>query len=259
MNVIEIREFKKIYKKGIIAVDNLSIKVKMGTFFGFIGPNGAGKTTTVNFMAGLLKQDRGELFLFGERIKYDSYEYKRRIGFVLEKPLYFEKLTGEEYLYFTGKMQDIDKKIIVSRSDELLNFFELSDNKDRLIETYSSGMKKKISLAAALIHDPDILILDEPFEGIDAVSSRVISENLKLMVKRKKTIFLTSHILEIVEKLCDEVAIINKGKLVFQSSIEFIREKVAGERTKKAFSALEELFQTLIIPDKRRKTLSWLE
>lgn len=258
MNVIEINHYTKIYKRKIVAVDDLTMNVREGSFFGFIGPNGAGKTTTVNYLAGLLKKNKGELHFFGDHITDDSYEYKRKIGFVLEMPLYFKKLKGEEYLHFVGQMYDLEKRIVVSRTKELFELLELSEKKDELIETYSAGMKKKISLAAAIIHDPELLVLDEPFEGIDPVSSKIIRDNLKLMVKNGKTIFLTSHILEIVEKLCNEIAIINKGKLIFQDSTVSIRGKMKSDKNGK-FLGLEDLFHRLVVPDNNKHILSWLE
>lgn len=258
MNVIEIEHFTKIYKRSIVAVDDLTMNIREGSFFGFIGPNGAGKTTTVNYLSGLLKKTKGELYLFSEFIREHSYEYKRKIGFVLEIPLYFEKLTGEEYLQFVGQMYGMGKRIVISRTKELFEFLELSEKKNYLIDTYSAGMKKKISLAAGMIHDPELLILDEPFKGIDPVSSKIIRDNLKLMVKKGKTIFMTSHILEIVERLCDEFAIIDKGKLIFQGSTESIRKKFEDYKDSKS-SGLEDLFRHLVTPDNDKHILSWLE
>ena len=259
MNIVEIVDFTKTYKKKMIAVNNLTLRVKQGSFFGFVGPNGAGKTTTVHFIASLLKQSRGELLLFGDKITDDSFEHKRRMGFVLEKPLYIEKLTGQEYLHFVGQMYDLDKNTTEIRTTELLDILELTEKKNVYIETYSAGMKKKISLAAAMIHDPDLLILDEPFEGVDPVSSRIIRENLKLMVKKGKTIFLTSHILEVVEKLCDEIAIINKGRLIFQDSTKSIREKFKNKTGGETYAGLEDLFHHLVMSGKEKEKLSWLE
>ena len=212
----------------------------------------------MHYIASLLKADRGELFLLGEKIDTNSYKHRGHIGFVLEKPLYFEKLTGEDYLHFIGQMYDLDKCTAEERTTELLGFLDLTDKKDKLIETYSAGMKKKISLAAAMIHDPQLLVLDEPFEGIDAISSKKIRENLKLMVKKGKTVVLTSHILEIVEKLCDEIAIINKGKLVFQAPTKSIRKKLKDKIGGKTFSGLEDLFFHLTAPDGEVEELTWL-
>ena len=259
MNIIQIKNYSKIYKKNVVAVEDLNLNVMKGSFFGFIGPNGAGKTTTINFIAGLLKATKGELYLFDDWINNNSYKYKKKIGFVLEKPLFFEKLTANEYLTFVGQMYEMEIEVIKSRIKELFNFFELTEKKDKLIETYSAGMKKKVSLAAALIHDPELLILDEPFEGIDPVSSRLIKDNLKAMVKKGKTVFMTSHILDIVEKLCDNIAIINKGKLIFQGATDSIKEKYKDEKNKETFTDLEDYFNHLVGSERKTDKLSWLE
>ncbi len=258
MYAIEIKGFTKIYKNKVKAVDNLDLNVPMGSFFGFVGPNGAGKSTTVNFIAGLIRKTNGALKIMGEEIVEDNYEYKRKIGFVLEKPFYIDRLTAKEYLHFAGRMLGLDKNTTEERTEELIEFFDLPADK-KLIEKFSAGMKKKVSLAAALIHDPEILILDEPFEGIDAVSSETIRSMLTKMVEKGKTIFLTSHILEIVEKLCSEVAIIDKGKVIFQSPIEDIRERFKDDDLKKRYSSLEQLFLSLVSGSEKKDTLSWLE
>ena len=149
--------------------------------------------------------------------------------------------------------------MVSERSNELLRIFKLADDKDKLIEEYSAGMKKKISLAAALIHDPDLLILDEPFEGIDALSSRVIRDNLKAMVEKGRTVFLTSHVLEIVEKLCERVAIINRGKLVFETDVSSIRERFKDREKQKKYDGLEDLFLSLVSGGEETDKFSWLE
>jgi ABC-2 type transport system ATP-binding protein len=256
MNVIEIKNYTKIYKTGISAVENLNLNLKKGCFFGFVGPNGAGKTTTVNFIAGLIKPTGGELCLFGNRIKNSDYSYKRRMGVVLHKPFFLKKLTGEEYLRFVGQMNGLDNNIIRHRIKEILDFFELSVNNKKHIDTYSTGMQKKISLAAALIHDPELLILDEPFEGIDATSFKRIRDTLQVMVGRGKTIFLTSHILDTVEKLCDEIGIIHEGRLVFRGTLAGIKKIYKDKSKQETFSSLEELFHHLV-PRKEVK-LSWI-
>ena len=258
MNAIEIEQFTKIYKGKVKAVDRLDLNVRAGSFFGFVGPNGAGKSTTVNFIAGLIRRNSGTLRILGEEINDDSYEYKRKVGFVLEKPFYIEKLTAREYLTFAGRMFGLEEGLAKKRTEELVEFFELPKDK-KTIEKYSTGMKKKVSLAAALIHDPEILILDEPFEGIDAVSSELIRSMLGRMVEKGKTIFLTSHILEIVEKLCSEVAIIDKGRIILQSPIEEIRARFKDEELKRNYSSLEQLFLSLVSGDEKKDSLSWLE
>ncbi|MCK4645614.1 MAG: ABC transporter ATP-binding protein [Candidatus Aminicenantes bacterium] len=254
MNAIELINLQKEFKKEAV-VKNLNLNVRKGAFFGFLGPNGAGKTVTINMMVGLLKPTSGKINLLGFDIDKDEIEHKRKIGIVLDRPLFFERLTGKEYLHFVGRMYDLEKRTVESRTEELLEFFKLQGKKNKFLETYSAGMKRKISLAATLIHNPDLLILDEPFESIDAATSRLIRNNLELMVEKGATIFLTSHILEIVEKLCSEIAIINIGELIFKSSAEEIRNEIIKE----GYSDLEDLFLNLVVPDKEKESLSWLE
>ncbi|HMA77431.1 MAG TPA: ABC transporter ATP-binding protein [Candidatus Krumholzibacteriaceae bacterium] len=259
MYAIEIEHFSKKYKKGQIAVNNLSMKVAEGTFFGFVGPNGAGKTTTVNYIADLISKTEGHLKLFGEEIREGDYEHKRRIGFVLEKPFYLKKLKAAEYLRFVGRMQNMEDKLVKERIEELLKVLKLSEHRDKLIEEFSAGMKKKTSLAAALIHDPDLLILDEPFEGIDALSSKIISDNLKAMVEKGKTVFLTSHVLEIVEKLCERVAIINRGELIFETEVSSIRERFKDREKVEKYEGLEDLFLSIVAGEEKTDRFSWLK
>jgi len=259
MYAIEIKGFTKKYRRNTEpAVDNISLRVPEGAFYGFVGPNGAGKSTTVNYIADLISKTEGNLKLFGREINEGDYEYKRRIGFVLEKPFYIKKLKAEEYLNFVGKMHDLEDDVLSRRIEELLHVFKLQDDRDKLIEEYSAGMKKKTSLAAALIHDPDLLILDEPFEGIDALSSRVIKDNLKTMVEKGRTIFMTSHVLEIVERLCGRVAIINKGKLVFEAEVSSIREMFKDKEKQEKYKGLEDLFLSLVSDDEESTKFSWL-
>jgi len=258
VNIIEIDGFTKVYKKKVKAVDELTLNIPQGSFFGLLGPNGAGKTTTVNYIAGLIRPTSGKLKIFNEEITENSYLHKAKMGFVLEQPLYIEKFTGYEYINFAGQMYGLDKKKSKSRSEELLNFMGLYEKRDETIESYSAGMKKKISLSAALIHNPSILILDEPFEGIDPVSSVNIREILVQMVHNNVTIILTSHVLDIVEKLCDEFAIIDKGKLVFQGRIADIHNTGKTQDGNENYKNLEDLFCTLVGKPAEKNTLSWL-
>ncbi|MGB9765634.1 MAG: ABC transporter ATP-binding protein [Candidatus Saccharicenans sp.] len=254
MNALELIDLRKEFKE-TIAIDNLNLKIRKGIFFGFLGPNGAGKTTTIMIIAGLLKPTSGMVRILGLDIEKDEFEYKRHIGIVLDRPLYFEKLTGKEYLSFVGIMYRLEKQLVKNRTEELLSYLEIEEKKDDLIESYSAGMKKKISLGAAIIHNPDLLILDEPFEGIDPISAKSITNALKSMVCKGTTVFMTSHNLELVEKLCDEVAIINKGKLIFQSSVEKFREEIK----KGGQSNLENLYIELLAGENEKRSLSWLE
>ncbi len=254
---IEIAGFTKKYRRDAAAVDNIDLSVKSGSFFGFIGPNGAGKTTTVHYIAGLIRKTEGSLKMFGEDAGGDNQDYKGKTGFVLEKPFYIDKLTAKEYLSFIGRMYGIEKETAFARTEELLNFFQL-DNGKKHIENFSAGMKKKVSLAAALINDPQLLILDEPFEGIDPPAARQIKDQLLLMVKKGRTVFLTSHILDIVEALCGEVAIINKGRIAFQGDTEGIRERLKDRASGEKYAGLEDLFLTLVSEEKEASGLSWL-
>jgi len=255
MNAIEIREFSKSYKTNR-AVDHLDLQVPCGSFFGFVGPNGAGKSTVVHFIAGLLRPDRGELELFGDRITPEQTGYKQRLGFVLEKPFYVERLTAREYLCFVGRMYRLETAVIEKRSDELLRLFELEKDQHKWIETHSTGMKKKISLAAALIHDPDLLVLDEPFDGVDAVAAVRIRENLQRLVKRGKTVFLTSNHLDLVARLCDRVAIINRGKLIVCTEMATLERQLQRDDHSSDLD-FERYFLSLVETPAHSIPLSW--
>jgi ABC-2 type transport system ATP-binding protein len=190
-----------------------------------------------------------------------SFEYKRHIGFVLERPTYFEKLSGMEYLEFAGAMYDIGEGDIRTRAQELLEYFDLSEKRSALIETYSNGMKKKISLAAAMIHHPQLLILDEPLEGMDPVSAVRTKEVLLDLKIRGTSVIIASHQLDSVEILCDEIAIIDKGKNIFQSTIAGVRDIVRNEGTQERYGSLEAFFVDIIGNHgnhSHSSTISWL-
>jgi ABC-2 type transport system ATP-binding protein len=258
MNALELGTLTKRYGRGVKALDRLSLNVPQGVIFGFLGLNGAGKTTTINILAGFLKKDRGTIRLFGKEIQEGEYEYKRELGFVLDRALYFEQMTGREYLEFVGEMYDVPRQAAIGRVDELLEFLDLQEKADDLIGTYSTGMKKKTSLAAAIIHKPRLVVLDEPLEGIDALSSSEIKELLKLMAKRGTTVFMTSHVLDTVEKICDEMAIIDRGRLVLQCEREKVRGMVKQFIQGEHVSNLEQLFVGLVGRKTKKDTLSWL-
>ncbi|MCX6902568.1 MAG: ABC transporter ATP-binding protein [Verrucomicrobia bacterium] len=234
------------------AVDGLDLRVEEGTFYGFLGPNGAGKSTTIKMLTGLLAPSGGTMSILGEDLaKPDrAREVKRRVGVVPEGLALFDNLTGREYLTFIGRMYLLPAATVRERCQELLQMMELDQEEKKLTLEYSHGMKKKLALAAALLPNPDLLFLDEPFEGVDAVASRVLRDTLKSFVKRGTTVFLTSHVLEIVERLCTVVGIIAKGKLVYQASMEEIRQ--AG--------SLEERFLAAVGSGAvESQKLSWLE
>lgn len=196
------------------AVKDVNLHVDGGQFFGFLGPNGAGKSTTIKMLTGLLAPSSGSIRILGEDLQANSAEIKRQIGVVPEGMALFGRLTGEEYLRFVGRMYGLDRVTTMQRTQELLEFMQLADENKKLITDFSHGMQKKLALAAAVIHGPKVLFLDEPFEGVDAVAAGTLKAMLQRMIARGATVFLTSHVLEILERLCTHVAIIHRGQLV---------------------------------------------
>jgi len=213
----------------LLAVDNVNLRVASGQFFGFLGPNGAGKSTTIKMLTGLLAPSSGRIELLGLDFASRSVEVKRQIGVVPEGMALFGRLTGAEYLNFVGRMYGLDRGTAAKRAAELLDFMQLADQPKALVTDYSHGMQKKLALAAAVIHAPKILFLDEPFEGVDAIASGTLKAMLQRMISRGATIFLTSHVLEIIERLCSHVAIIHQGRLVAQGSLEDLRAGVEAQ------------------------------
>jgi ABC-2 type transport system ATP-binding protein len=219
------------YFDGFCAVAGIDLRVERGTFYGFLGPNGAGKSTTIKMLTGLLAPSEGKILVLGRDVldQAEALEVKRRVGVVPEDLALFDNLTAREYLTFIGRMYLLERDTIRGRIDELLPLLGLEGEEKKYTLEYSHGMKKKLALAAALLPNPDLLFLDEPFEGVDAVTSRTIRELLTGYVARGSTVFLTSHVLEIVEKLCSHVGIIVKGELVEQASLEAIRQGASLE------------------------------
>jgi len=222
---IETHELTRFFD-GFCAVNGIDLRVERGTFYGFLGPNGAGKSTTIKMLTGLLAPSRGKILVLGKDMldPRQALEAKGKVGVVPEDLALFDNLTAPEYLTFIGRMYLLPHDTIRSRRAELLDLLGLADEEKKLTLEYSHGMKKKLALAAALLPNPDLLFLDEPFEGVDAVTSRVIRDLLAGYVARGSTVFLTSHVLEIVEKLCTHVGMIVKGELVEQASLEAIRQ-----------------------------------
>jgi ABC-2 type transport system ATP-binding protein len=248
----------------VVAVDDVNLGVAPGQFFGFLGPNGAGKSTMIKMLTGLLMPTSGRIEILGLDLIANPVEVKRQIGVVPEGMGLFGRLTGREYLNFAGRMYGLDRLTAAKRAAELLEFMGLADQPKKLVTDYSHGMQKKLALAAAVIHGPKILFLDEPFEGIDAVASGTLKAMLQRMIMRGATIFLTSHVLEIVERLCSHVGIIHQGRLVAQGSIDELRAGVEAEAMVDTGSeprrlTLEEIFLS-IVGGLRLPTpeLSWL-
>ncbi len=248
--VIETASLTRLFGP-VRAVDGLDLRVEAGKFFGFLGPNGAGKSTTIKMLTGLLAPTSGTMYILGENLADENRarEVRRHVGVVPENLALFDNLTAREYLTFIGRMYLLPPKTVQTRCEELLVMMGLENEEKKLTLEYSHGMKKKLALAAALLPGPDLLFLDEPFEGVDAVSSRVLRDVLKRCVKRGATVFLTSHVLEIVEKLCTDVGIIASGKLVYQSPMDELRQN----------GSLEERFIAAVGAEKvETQQLSWL-
>src|SRR6516162_1334080 len=228
------------------AVDAINLRVEAGQFFGFLGPNGAGKSTTIKMLTGLLAPSAGRMELLGLDFEAHPIEVKRQIGVVPEGMGLFERLTGTEYLRFVGRMYGLNRATTQKRAEELLEFMQLADREKALVADYSHGMQKKLALAAAVIHGPRILFLDEPFEGVDALAAGALKALLGRMTERGVTIFLTTHVLEIVERLCSHVAIIHKGQLVAQGSLEELRGGVPGSEGEEGQKTLEQIFLSIV-------------
>ena len=250
----------------LLAVDRINLSVEAGQFFGFLGPNGAGKSTTIKMLTGLLAPTSGRICLLGLDLEEQPIEVKRQIGVVPEGLALFDRLTASEYLNFVGRMYGLDRRTAAERAAELLEFMGLADRSKTLIADYSHGMKKKLAMAAAIIHGPKILFLDEPFEGVDAIAAGTLKATLNRMIARGATIFLTSHVLEIVERLCSHVGIIHQGELVAQGSIDALRAGVeaqlaanAGAQTPSGRLTLEQIFLEIVGGNRAaEQELSWL-
>jgi ABC-2 type transport system ATP-binding protein len=250
----------------LVAVDDVNLRVAPGQFFGFLGPNGAGKSTTIKMLTGLLAPTSGRMEILGVDLASNPVEVKRQIGVVPEGMALFGRLTGAEYLNFAARMYGLDRDTAAERTGELLDLMDLASRPKMLVTDYSHGMQKKLALAAAVIHGPKILFLDEPFEGVDAIASGTLKAMLQRMTERGATIFLTSHVLEIVERLCSHVAIIHKGRLVAQGSLEELRAGVqanavpdSGGTPASEKLTLEEIFLRIVGGERKPdQQLSWL-
>lgn len=250
---IVVEGLTKAFRK-TVAVDRLSFRVARGRFFGFLGPNGAGKSTTIKMLTGLLRPSAGEAFIEGLSIAKDPLGVKRIIGVLPEELPLYERLTGEEYLHFAARMHGLSKAEAKGRTDELIEFLSLSDERGKLIVDYSQGMKKKTALAAALIHNPKVLFLDEPLNGIDPISGRIVTDLLQRLAGKGVTLFFTSHVLDVVERLCDEVAIIDRGRIVAKGTLDEIR----AQRSVGSDASLEDVFLKLVDANLTRQDLSWI-
>jgi ABC-2 type transport system ATP-binding protein len=235
--VLRIDNVSKSYDKGDTwAVKDLTLHIPHGQIFGFLGPNGAGKTTTLNMIVGLLPIDRGEIYVDGLHVIKDAVPAKQRIGFLPDSPNLYDRLTGLEYIRFIADMFQVTQPQRVERTERLLQMFEMTEAAGELIKSYSHGMRQKIALTAALVHQPPLLILDEPMVGLDPRSSALFRQMMRAHCDGGGTVLFSTHVLEVAERLCDKVGIINRGSLIAHGSLDELRAD------RNADASLEALF-----------------
>lgn len=237
--MITINHVSKSYVKGKKSVDNLNLEIKNGEIFGFLGPNGAGKTTTIKMITGILKPDEGKILLDGKNIEKQPVDAKKTIGFVPDSPDMFLRLTGIEYLNFIADMYEVPSEDRKERIEKLAKRFEIENDLGSSMQSYSHGMRQKIIVISMLLHQPKNWILDEPMTGLDPKSSFQLKELMREHAKKNNTVFFSTHVLEVAEKLCDRVGIIHKGNLIFVGTYEELKSEV------KEGSSLEEMFLEL--------------
>ena len=245
--MITFKKLSKEYVKGTRAVDSLDLEIKPGEIFGFLGPNGAGKSTTIKMMTGILDPEEGDVILNGKSITKDAIEAKKTFGYVPDVPDMFLKLKGIEYLNFISDVYNVSEKERKEKIEKYTKQFGIYDNLGDMIQSYSHGMRQKLLVVAALIHSPKILILDEPMTGLDPKASHDLKEMMREYTKEGNTVFFSTHVLEVAEKLCDRIGIINKGKLIFVGTYEEMKEMF------KENASLEDLFLNLIEENKSLK------
>ena len=237
----------------LVAVGGVTLEVEAGQVFGFLGPNGAGKTTTIRMLTGLVRPTSGSALVAGFDVVQEPREVKRRVGYLAETPYLYPKLTGREFLAFMGGLYEVPPKVTRQRAEALLSLFELADKADELVETYSHGMRQKLALAGAMLHDPPVLFLDEPTSGLDPRSARLVKDLLVALVGRGHTVFLSTHVLEIAEQLCHRVGIIDHGRVVATGTLDELRHQAQSE----AYS-LEDVFLQLTGGGEERELAAYL-
>ncbi len=238
--MIEIKNVNESYVDGIKVIDNMNLTIEDGVVFGFIGPNGAGKTTTIEMITGVLGIDSGDILIDGKSIKTDPIEAKKKFGFVPDTPDVFEKLTGLEYLNFIGDVYEISAKDRLERVKRLSEKFNIQEHLKDRIQSYSHGMKQKLLIISVLLHNPKNWILDEPMTGLDPKASYTLKKLMKEHSKNGNTVFFSTHVLEVAEKICDKIAVIDKGKIIFVGTVEELKLKA------KSNSSLEESFLKIV-------------
>ncbi len=250
--MIEIRQLTKIYSGSVKAVDRVNMTVKRGEFFGFLGPNVAGKTTTIKIIVGLLKPTEGQIMIEDIDVISSPVEAKLKMGYVADEPLVMEKITGVQYLNLICDVFKIPPSVRIERAERLLQNFKLSDAVKDPVSTYSHGMRQKLSLIAALIHNPDLWILDEPIVGLDPESAFLLKQMMRNHVKAGNTVFFSTHVMEVAERICDRIGIINKGKLEFVGTVKELRD-LRGQ------GSLEQLFLEVTGSETENGDFSYLD
>ena len=241
--MIKIENVTKEYKKNKKVIDNLNLEIKDGEIFGFLGPNGAGKTTTIKMMTGILEINKGDIFIDNKSITKEPIEAKKRIGLVSDNPDVFLKLKGIEYLNFIADVYEVSTEDRQKEIEELAQKFEIFNVLNNKIESYSHGMRQKLIIISTLLHKPQNWILDEPMTGLDPKSSFELKNIMKEYAKNGNTVFFSTHILDVAERLCDRIGIIDKGKLLFVGTYEDLKNELKEKKS------LEELFMELIKDD----------
>ena len=225
--MIELQHVSKSYSK-TLAVNDLTLNIPSGEVFGFIGPNGAGKTTTIKMMGGILEPSSGVILICGVNMRTEPERAKSKIGFIPDRPYLYEKLTGMEFLNFTADLYEVSNEAFIQKAGEKLDMFSLSDWSNELIESYSHGMKQRLIMAAALLHDPEVIIVDEPMVGLDPAAIKMVKELFRNLSSEGVTIFMSTHSLNVAEDVCNRIGIINKGSLIATGTIEDLRQHAAG-------------------------------
>ena len=220
-------ELKDVTKKYVDfhAVDNLNLSIQKGEIFGFIGPNGAGKTTTIKMMGGILEPTSGSIMIAGISMKDHPEKAKSKIGFIPDRPYLYEKLTGMEFLKFVADLYGVDSDIFSEKAGQHLKMFSLLDWSNELIESYSHGMKQRLIMAAALLHDPEVIIVDEPMVGLDPVAIMMVKDLFRNLAKQGVTVFMSTHTLKIAEDICDRIGVIHKGHLIATGTTEDLQRE----------------------------------
>ena len=224
----------------LLAVDDLNLRVGSGELFGFLGPNGAGKTTTIRMLTGLLQPTAGTAIIAGHDILQEPLKVKAAVGYLAEQPFAYAKLSGREFLRFVAGLYRVDPTLQEERIERLLGLFDLQERADQLIESYSHGMKQKLAICSLLVHRPQVLFLDEPTTGLDPKSARLVKDVLRELCEQGVTIFMSTHILEVAEHMCDRVGIIHEGRLIAEGSVDELRQQAAAPG-----SSLEDIFLEL--------------